>query len=305
VLNYIRAKLNGDKNLPTINPWVRDFAGEITVDIERGAYITKGRITPTSNSSVSITELPIGVWTNDYRNCLLNMMTKADIMSFSENHTTSKVSVDVKVNISKLQRYLHGDIYNTFKLRNALSTRNMHAFTTDMKIVRYNTPQEIADSYFPIRLKLYGDRKSLLECNMEYTATKIRNKARFIEAISAGKINLLRGRKSKDATIALLEEMDFSKHSDLDAIKTKYAAGRRTPAAVDSSELATSGEGSSNDSTKEFDYLLNMPLSSLTLNKIDELNEDARKTEANLDDIKNSSKEDLWNADLDKLEPHI
>lgn len=304
MLNYIRAKLNGDKTLPTIKPWVRDFEGEITADIESGSYITQGRITPTSHSSVSITELPIGVWTNDYRESLVNMMAKAEITSFSESHTTSQVSFDVKVNVSKLRRYFHGDIYNIFKLRNSLSTRNMHAFTPDMKIARYSTPQEIADAFFPIRLKLYGDRKSFLECNMECTATTMRNKARFIEAVSADKINLLHGRKSKEATIALLEEMRFSKHSELNAIKTKYAAVKRPPEVFSDISESTTVESPS-DSTKEFDYLLNMPLSSLTKEKIDALDEEAWKTEAKLIEIKNSSKEDLWHADLDKLEPHI
>ncbi|KAL3807364.1 hypothetical protein ACHAXA_001702 [Cyclostephanos tholiformis] len=294
VLNYIRAKLNGNMELPTIKPWVRDFQGDITADIERGCYISKGRITVTSNSSVSITELPVGVWTNDYRNSLLKMMSKAEIMSFTENHTTSTVSFDIKINISKLQRYLQVDIHNIFKLQNSLSTRNMHAFTDDMRIVRYNTPQEIADSFFPIRLKLYGDRKLLLECNMEYLATVMRNKSMFIEAVSTDRVNLLGGRKSKEATIALLEEMGFSKHSELNAIKTKYSAVNRPRA-------AESDDKGSHDSPTEFDYLLSMPLSSLTMEKLEALNEEAQKAEAKLNEIRNSSKEDLWNADLDKL----
>lgn len=298
VLNYIRAKLNGDMILPTIKPWVRDFKGDITADFERGSYISKGRITPTSNSSVLINELPVGVWTNDYRNSLLKMMANAEIMSFSENHTTSTVSFDVKINISKLQRYLQGDIHKIFKLQNALSTRNMHAFTADMKIVRYNSPQEIADSFFPTRLKLYGDRKILLECNMEYSASMMRNKSRFIEAVSADKVNLLGGRKSKGATIALLNEMGFSTHSELNAIKTKHSTVKSLLAGKSDDEVPL-------DSTKEFDYLLNMPLSSLTREKVDALNEEARKAEVKLNEIKNLSKEDMWNADLDKLEPHL
>lgn len=306
VLNYIRDKLNGEKKLPLIRPWVRDFEGGIKADTEHNSYITEGKITPTSNSSVSITELPVGVWTNDYRNSLVNMMTKAEILSFSENHTTTKVSFDVKMNLSKLQKYLHGDIHNKFKLRNALSTRNMHAFTTDMKIARYTTPEEIADAFFPIRLNLYDDRKFLLECNMEYSARMMRNKARFIEAVSTDEINLLRGRKSKDATIAQLDQMEFAKHSELNAIKTKHKAA--TVANVsDSNELTIVDEDSSSndESTTDFDYLLNMPLSSLTMEKIDTLNEEAQKAEAKLSEIKNSSKEDLWNSDLDKLEPHF
>ena len=51
VLNYIRAKLDEKKRLPTIKPWVKDFKGDMTIDNSRGSYITEGIITPTSSSS--------------------------------------------------------------------------------------------------------------------------------------------------------------------------------------------------------------------------------------------------------------
>jgi len=302
VLNYIRAKLDEEKRLPTIKPWVKDFKGDMTIDNSRGSYITEGIITPTSSSSVSITELPIGVWTNDYKNSLVKMIQKAEIKSFSENHTTTSVSFDVKLNTSKLQRLLKGDIQKTFKLRNSLSTRNMHAFTTDMTIARYSSPKEIADAFFPVRLDMYADRKSVLESNMEYSATLMRNKARFIEEVSANNIDLLHGRKSKEATNDLLEEMGFSKHSDLDAIKMNNTVAKRIAEARD---LVVEDEDSLNDLTKEFDYLLNMPLSSLTSEKIDSLKDTASNTDAELVKIENTSPSDLWRSDLDKLEAHL
>ncbi|KAL7541609.1 hypothetical protein ACHAXR_013350, partial [Thalassiosira sp. AJA248-18] len=305
VLNYIRAKLDKKKKLPPIQPWVRDFKGNITVDTERGSYNTEGTITSTSNSSLEITELPIGVWTTDYKNTLVNMLKKGDIRSFSENHTTTSVSFDVKMNMSKHQRILKGDIHKTFKLRNSLSTRNMHAFTTDMKIARYKTPQEIANAFFPIRLDLYADRKSVLESNMEYSATLMRNKARFIEAISADKIDLLRGRKSKEATNAMLTEMGFSKHSELDAIKMNNTVAKRRYAAEAISDGSMVDDDVPKDLTKEYDYLLNMPLSSLTSEKIEALNNEASKTDAKLEKIKDTSPSDLWREDLDNLEPHL
>ena len=303
VLDYIRAKLDGKRKLPAIRPWVKDFKGNIFVDESKGSYTTEGIITSTSKSSVSITELPIGVWTNDYKTNLVNMMKKAEIKSFSENHTTTSVSFDVKLNMSKLQRILKGDIHKTFKLRNTLSTRNMHAFTTDMKIARYSSPQEIANAFFPVRLDLYADRKSVLESNMEYSATLMRNKARFIEEVSASNIDLLHGRNSKEATNKLLKEMEFSTHSDLEAIKMNNTVAKRIAEAkqdlvVDDGDIET-------DLSKEFDYLLNMPLSSLTTEKIEALKDEASSTDYKLETIRNTSPSDLWKADLDKLEQAI
>ncbi len=123
VLAYIRARIDGEKNLPKINPWIRDFTGDITVDQKGGSYVTRGIITKTSDSSVSITELPVGVWTNSYKKFLVNMMKKGKIQSFVENHTTTKVSFDVTVNASELELFLSGDIHKSFKLQNSLSAR--------------------------------------------------------------------------------------------------------------------------------------------------------------------------------------
>jgi DNA topoisomerase-2 len=305
VLKYIRAKLDGKKRLPSIRPWVKGFNGNINVDADRASYITEGTLTITSKSSLSITELPVGVWTSDYKEYLVKMLKRGEIKSFTENHTTSDVSFDVKVNMAKLTRLMKGDIYKTFKLRNSLSTRNMHAFTPDMDIVRYKTPRDIADAFFPIRLGLYADRKSVLESNMEYSTTLMRNKARFIEAVSTNDIDLLNGKKSKDATNALLEEMKFVKQSDLEVIKSNNTvAKRRASNDVIPNEEAEPSPSAS-DPSKEYDYLLSMPLSSLTAEKIEALNKEAAKMDMKMEELKNTSAEDLWRRDLDVLESHL
>lgn len=56
---------------------------------------------------------------------------------------------------------------------------------------------------------------------------------------------------------------------------------------------------------KQYDYLLNMPLSSLTLDKIEALQSDTQRVENDLQDVKNTTAESLWHSDLDKLQPHL
>jgi DNA topoisomerase-2 len=139
---------------------------------------------------------------------------------------------------------------------------------------------------------------------LEFAAALTRNKARFVEMVSAEKIDLLRGRKSKEATIAVLEDMKFSKLSELDSIKMNNAVAKRRSAEVvdDGSKL---DDESQKGSINEYDYLLNMPLSSLTSDKIESLNDEATKTDEKLKKIQNIRAEDLWNEDLDRLEPHL
>lgn len=181
---------------------------------------------------------------------------------------------------------------------------SMHAFSTRMKIIRFNTPQEIADEFFPVRLNLYRDRKSVLESNMEFAAALTKNKARFIETVTEEKIDLFRGRKSKEATITLLESMKFSKLSELNAIKMDNAIAKRRAADINIG-VSVTGDDDKKGSINEYDYLLNMPLSSLTSDKIEALNEEASKIDKNLKRIKNTTAQDMWREDLDKLEPHL
>lgn len=181
---------------------------------------------------------------------------------------------------------------------------SMHAFSTSMKIIRYTTPQEIAEEFFPVRLKLYRDRKSVLESNLEFAAALSKNKARFIEMVTEEKIDLLRGRKSKDATITLLEGMKFSKLSELNSIKMNNTVAKRREADLKIG-ISVDGEEDQKGSINEYDYLLNMPLSSLTSDKIEALNEEASKTDEKLRRIKATTAQDMWKEDLDKLEPHL
>jgi DNA gyrase/topoisomerase IV, subunit A. len=56
---------------------------------------------------------------------------------------------------------------------------------------------------------------------------------------------------------------------------------------------------------KQYDYLLNMPLSSLTSERINSLRTEAEKTQNELMEIRNTSPEQLWHADLDKLDDYL
>ena len=307
VLSYIRDKLNeNDENACSIKPWVKGFAGRIADDPSNsGSYISEGLIEPTSQSTVSITELPVGVWTNDYKATLLKMMSKGEIRSFTENHTTTSVSFDVKVNTSKLARFIKGGLHSKFKLRNKLSTRNMNAFCPNMDIKLFETPEDIADAHYRVRLALYGDRKSVLESNMEHAAALMRNKARFIEAVSTNKVDLLRGHSSKENTINLLKDMEFTPASELAKIKSNNTVERRRVMSSPAREDDGKEEPSPVDAMKEYDYLLNMPLSSLTTEKIAALNEEASKTDSKLAGIQQTTAADLWHEDLDRLESHL
>jgi len=62
---------------------------------------------------------------------------------------------------------------------------------------------------------------------------------------------------------------------------------------------------SSESNASGYDYLLSMPLWSLTEERIAQLRSELAKNEAQLNDIRHATPADLWKRDLDQLEMHI
>jgi DNA topoisomerase-2 len=263
-------------------------------------YLSVGKVEPQSHKTVLISELPVGRWTSDYKAHLLKMRDKGEIQSFVDNHTTTKVSFTVSLKSIQLDRMMTSDLHKAFKLQSNLLTTNMHAFGADNTILKFDSASSIADHYFPLRMALYHDRKSVLESEMNHAATVLRNKARFIEAVSGGQIDLIGGKRSKEETVGILRELDFASAAELQEIRNTNVLAERLKD-EDETDSHTFNEKAPGD----YDYLLNMPLSSLTSDKINDLHSEASKTENDLSEIRKKSPRDLWRADLDKLEPHL
>jgi DNA topoisomerase-2 len=307
VLNYIRAKLD-DTALPQIRPYAKGFKGTLkTLPSGRG-YVSIGRAKKLNRKTIEIDELPLNCWTTNYKEFLSGLQENGVISNVYENHTTTKVSFKVTVEPSHKECVENLEsMYSVFKLRNSLLTSNMHAFDATGTIKKYETPEEIANDFFPIRMKLYEDRKSVMESEMEYLSLLARNKAKFIQTVTSNEIDLLRGKRSKRDLTNRLHELDFSTISDLRTIRSNNEPFRRKKLSTSFAfDEAKAGEVDlDNDGLGEFDYLLNMPLSSLTTEKFSGLLEEASLKDKELGITKATTAADLWRQDLDKLDPQL
>jgi DNA topoisomerase II len=142
--------------------------------------MTLGRVCAKTDKSVLIDELPFRCWTNSYKLQLLRMRDRGEISGFVEEHTTSKVSFTVTVPSAKLDKMKRAKdgLLGALKLKSSMSNTNMHAFDMHGTIKRFNSAEEVAEAFFPVRLGLYEDRKSVLESDAAYNAMVLRNKAR-------------------------------------------------------------------------------------------------------------------------------
>lgn len=308
VLDYIRAKLDQRTELPPIEPYSRGFTG--TIDRHDGHYMSCGKIKKLDNKTVLIEELPIGIWTNKYKSILLNMQSKGKIVDFTEDHTTQKVSFMVKLKPAQLVRMQQSGLEKAFRLTANHSLTNMNAFDAQGQIQKFHSAEAIADAFFPTRLSLYHDRKSVLMSQMEYNAAVQRNKARFIQMVADQKVGLVGGQMSKEESISELKKHGFDTTEDLDVIRNNNSVAARQSGQYDGrdneddlleEEEYEFEEGQASSSSASFDYLLKMPLSSLARERIATLTQDATKMDSDFQQIRRTPPEELWMNDLEKL----
>ena len=302
VIDYIRARLDGALELPFIDPYAKGFLGRIERN-EKG-YTSFGRIKALNKKTVLIDELPIGVWTSSYKAHLLKMQSKGIITSFKEDHTTTKVSFKVTMKPGQLSRMQRSGLEKSFRLRSNLQTTNMNSFDRDGMIKKFASPEAIADEYYPTRLSLYHDRKSVLMSEMKYASAIMQNKARFIQMVSDGKIDLIGGRMTSEQTTALLKQYDFKTMEELDVIRRDNSLRKDEIEEIGLIDETTLSDDDT-AALASFDYLLKMPLSSLTSERIATLSSEASKKETELKNIMSTEPEQIWMTELDRLAGHL
>ena len=181
------------------------------------------------------------------------------------------------------------------KLVKSLPKTNMHAFDAQGKLKKFDRPEDIIEAFFPVRLDLYEDRKSVLLSEAEYRALTLRNKARFIQMVVSGDIELVGGNASISMMTARLEELGFDSSSKLEKVKNNNSIGKRT-------EQRMTGEEAD---PFNYSYILRMPVESFTSERIGELEEEANKKERVVKEIRAMTARELWHQDLDRLVPFL
>ena len=137
-----------------------------------------------------------------------------------------------------------------------------------------------------MRLQAYIKRKAMMEAALQKELLVLDNKTRFIEAVIKGTV-VVNNRKKKDIEKDLAAK-GFAAISK-DFLKEKE--GEEQDKEAEAAEAAAAG----------YDYLLNMPIYSLTQEKVVSLTAERDKKAQELDTLKAKTAKDLWNADLDEF----
>ena len=279
----IKRKLDG---LPYLSmmPYYRGFKGKVRKIEEKGKtkFITKGKYR-IEDDKVVITELPIGKWTNDFKEFLEKTIQIDDswILDYENHSTDDKVKFVVKVNDETLfdNTYKVKDVIEEkFKLTTPKTLSNIHLYNKDGTIKKYDTIYQIIDEHYYVRLNMYQRRKDYQLENLKKGIELLESKMRFIEYVIDDKIKVYK--QSKQSIIDALRSFEFSFYENNCIVPYD-------------SEV---------DVRSEYNYLLNLSVYNFTLEKVEELKEDILKNKNEFNELEKKDIKDIWKKELDIFE---
>ena len=208
VLRLVRARLGSgeEEENEALTPRWRGFRGTVRVD---GTTVhTRGVCAATAPKTYEVTELPPRYWTNSFKLHLESLAEAGTISSF-EN-----LSDDVHVRV--VVHGLDGDPFETLKLDAKFSTGNVHLWDRAGRITKFDSALQILEEWFPVRLALYAERRQVLIEAARREASAAAEKARFIDLVRSGDVDL----RAATATVeARLRELGFAEVASLLGMK--------------------------------------------------------------------------------------
>lgn len=279
-----------------MTPWFRGWKGKIT-EAGPDRFRADGEIRegPGANE-VEITELPIRVWTDDYK-AKLEEFIKGDkgaafVKDYKEFNDHDNVHFQITLDGTQMQNALREGLEEKFKLQKQIATSNLVCFDLDGRIKKYANTSEIMDDFYEYRLELYEKRREhwLRVIDKEYR--KLSNQARFVLEIIDNK--LVVSKKSKPKLVA---ELRARKYEPFPKVGDAKKAGEDDDVVENTDDVADDEEGGARD----YDYLLGLPIWSLTQERVDKLEAQKSAKKAEYNELEAKDAKDLWCEDLDRF----
>lgn len=282
IIHYLKCKLQGltTSDIEFI-PYYEGFTGDI-IKINNTKFMFKGKYEVLEQDKIRVTELPVGYWTEDFKELLNDLQNDKDkegkkitpiVKEVFENYTDTTIEFIVTFSKGKLAELVavnHDNGTNglekLLKLYTTNSTTNMNLFNADDKLTKYESIPEIIDDYYEVRLEYYDDRKEFIIDELEKELMILSNKAKYIQEILDNTIDLRK--KKKQEIIDMLEDKDY------DII----------------------------DDDKEYKYLIKMPMDSVSEENVEKLLQEHNKKNEELLLVKSTTIEQMWLSELILLE---
>jgi len=261
-LKYCLEKLIEDPDyiIPELTPWYNNFKGYIS-KTEKNKWISYGTYTINDNTII-VTELPIGEWTESYKQHLEKLETEEKIITFKNNSSETDVNFEIKVSKKVLNQWEYdGNLEKQLKLTTNINATNMHVFMPNGEIQKMDCPEDILYNFYNNRTKYHNLRKKYLQNKISNELKILDSKVKYIRAVVNEELILFK-RKKIDIT-SDMKKMNLFENPD-------------------------------------YKYLLDIPGIAFTQEKLEQMETDYKNKNIEFEKINKLTIKDLWYNDFKK-----
>jgi DNA topoisomerase-2 len=266
LIDACSAVLEG-KSVPILRPWLRGFYGDIDqVEGSTKSWSFKGKWEVKNTSTVEITEIPPSFTYEKYEAHLDGLVEKGILASY-DDHSSDRVHYVLKFPRAVLADWIKKDrLGDLLKMREG-EGENLTTLDENGKLKVFQSAEDVVRYFVDFRLGYYGKRKAHLLSELTKELDVLNARMNFVDAVVQGRIVVVNEKKP-------------------DILKSIEAEGIPK---VDGSH----------------DFLLSMPIWSLTYEKFVELQKKVEQKRKEKEKVEKTKPEDFYRQDLKELRSQV
>ena len=281
IMNYLKHKLNEIQPVQEFLPYYEGFKGTIS-KISESKFLVKGRYEKVAADKIRVTELPVGYWTDDFKEYLEALTENVDkngkkvtpvVKDYDDMSRDTTVDFVITLTKGKIEELEAVQLDNgcnglekQFKLYTTCTTTNMHLFDAQDKLKKYEKVSEIIDDYFITRFNMYEQRKKYLIDTLTRQMVILSNKSKYIKEVLDGTIDLRK--KKREEVIDMLKGKNYHLKAD----------------------------------EEDYKYLIKLPMDAVTEENVAALEKETKQKAEELEVVKNKTIHKMWLDELEVLE---
>ena len=258
--------LGAGKCTGDLKPWVKGFNGTVELlDGTEKSWVFRGLYEVRNTTTVVVTEIPPSYTYEKYEKVLDALCEKGDLVSYDDN-SSDKIHYTLKFRRRDLAKWEKKKLPVMLKMREQ-ETENLTCLDEDRRLIVFDRSTDLVEAFVAFRLGYYKKRKIFLLKTLDQELETLSSRALFIKSVIEG--DLVVHNKAKKDIVVRLRELNIK-----------------------------SQRGS-------FDYLLAMPIYSLTKEKYEALLLKSQKKTEERDQIAATGHKEMYLVDLSSLKKHL
>lgn len=310
-------RMMDDREPKDMIPWYKGFTGKI-IPKDDYANTAHGCYEIMDENTVRITELPVGLWTSEYEYYLktleigfkvkaspkekaskskFRMVAKEDqqcLTSIVNRSLPDTIDITLTFQGNLLQQLIKNKSLETrLKLTQTklVATTNMHLFNSKGVMKKYDNVSDILEEFYDYRLGMYEKRKVYYTRILKNELDLLKYKIKFLKSVIKGDIVV--SKRKKREVIQDLIELGYPRLSkDINAVEPPSDIG-------DDDDDDTHGPRTETKVVyKKYNYITDLPLFSLTEDKLAELTSQRDIKNAEYEKYIATDSKDIWKEEL-------